>query len=67
MSVGFGATLVLDWFSFVFTYSWNNRAKQGFFNAIMLFMQTGFVVTSFLAILLNLMLQEEIESCCCHS
>ncbi|MCJ1426504.1 hypothetical protein MMC29_004407 [Sticta canariensis] len=61
LSLGFGATLVPNWFSFVFTYTGDNRAKQGFFNAIVLVMQTGFAVTAFLAIFLNLILAEEIE------
>lgn len=62
MSLGFGATLVPNWFQYVFTYSGDNRAKQGFFDAIVLVMDTGFAVTAFLAILLNLLLHEEIES-----
>lgn len=61
MSLGFGATLVPDWFRYVFTYSGDNRAKRGFFDAIVLVMETGFAVTAFLAIFLNLLLQEEIE------
>lgn len=61
MSLGFGATLVPGWFSYVFTYSGDNRAKQGLFDAIVLVMDTGFAVTAFLAILLNLLLHEEIE------
>lgn len=61
LSLGFGATLVPNWFSFVFTYTGDNHAKQGFFNAIVLVMQTGFAVTAFLAIFLNLILAEEIE------
>lgn len=61
LSLGFGATLVPNWFSFVFTYNGDNHAKQGFFNAIVLVMQTGFAVTAFLAIFLNLVLAEEIE------
>ena len=39
MSLGFGATLVPTWFAYVFTYSGDNRAKQGFFNAIVLVME----------------------------
>lgn len=62
MSLGFGATLVPGWFQYVFTYSGDNRAKQGFFDAIVLVMDTGFAVTAFLAILLNLLLHEELET-----
>lgn len=61
MSLGFGATLVPTWFSFVFTYHGSNTAKQGFFNAIELVLETGFAVTGFLALFLNLILAEEIE------
>ena len=42
LSIGFGAILVPNWFSFVFTYSGPNQSKQGFFNAIVLVMETGF-------------------------
>ena len=58
---GFGAILVPTWFTYVFTYTGGNTAKQGFFNAITLVMETGFAVTAFLAIILNLILREEIE------
>jgi len=61
MSVGFGATLVPEWFNYVFTYSGNNTALQGFFSAIMLVMETGFAITAFLALFLNLFLPEEID------
>lgn len=61
MSLGFGATLVPSWFSYVFTYKGDNHALQGFFNAIVLVMETGFAITAFLAIFLNLILDEEIE------
>jgi uracil-xanthine permease len=61
LALGFGATLVPNWFTYVFTYNGNNHAKQGFFNAIVLVMQTGFAVTGFLAMFLNTVLAEEIE------
>jgi uracil-xanthine permease len=61
MSVGFGATLVPSWFSYVFTYNGDNHALLGFYNAIVLVMETGFAVTAFLAVILNLILPEEIE------
>lgn len=60
LSVGFGATLVPNWFSFVFSYK-GGGAKGGFFDAIVLVLQTGFAVTAFLAIILNLLLQEEMD------
>jgi len=59
LSVGFGATLVPDWFDYVFTYSGNNNGLIGFFNAIQLVMETGFAVVAFLSLILNLVLPEE--------
>jgi len=61
LAVGFGATLVPTWFSYVFTYAGDNHALLGFFNAIELVMETGFALAAFLAVLLNLILPEEIE------
>ncbi|KAL5316360.1 hypothetical protein ACEPPN_015405 [Leptodophora sp. 'Broadleaf-Isolate-01'] len=59
MALGFGAKLVPTWFSYVFTYTGDNRAKAGFFDAIVLVMETGFAVTAFLAIILNLIISED--------
>ena len=61
LAIGFGATLLPNWFTYVFTYSGDNHAKQGFYNAIVLVLETGFAVTAFIAIILNLILSEEIE------
>jgi xanthine/uracil permease len=61
LSVGFGAILVPNWFSYVFTYKGNNRALMGFFDAIILVMETGFAVTALLALILNLSIGEEFE------
>lgn len=61
LAVGYGATLVPKWFDYVFTYRGGNRALLGFFNAIQLVMESGFAVTAFLALFLNLFLREEIE------
>ncbi|KAI9704714.1 MAG: hypothetical protein M1836_006494 [Candelina mexicana] len=61
LSIGFGAILVPNWFTYVFTYRGGNKGKQGFFNAIVLVMETGFAVTAFISIILNLLLEEEIE------
>ncbi|CAK4024303.1 Purine permease [Lecanosticta acicola] len=61
LAVGFGATLVPTWFSYVFTYAGDNRALLGFMNAIELVMETGFAVTAFVSLLLNLILPEEVE------
>jgi NCS2 family nucleobase:cation symporter-2 len=61
MSLGFGAILVPNWFSYVFTYTGNNKAKAGFFDAIVLVLETGFAVTAFLSVILNLLLPQEDE------
>ncbi|KAI5195783.1 purine permease [Aureobasidium subglaciale] len=61
LAPGFGATLVPTWFSYVFTYSGSNQALQGFFNAIILVMEEGFALAAFIALILNLMLPEEME------
>jgi NCS2 family nucleobase:cation symporter-2 len=60
-TLGFGATMVPTWFSYVFTYSGPNRALLGFYNAIILVLETGFAIVAFVTLLLNLLLPEEIE------
>lgn len=55
---GFGSILVSNWFDNVFTYSGNNTALLGFFDAIVLVMETGFAVTGFIGLILNLILPE---------
>lgn len=60
-TLGFGATMVPNWFAFVFTYTGPNKALLGFYNAIVLIMETGFAVVAFVNLALNLLLPEEIE------
>lgn len=60
-AVGFGATLVPTWFSYVFTYQGDNDALMGFFNAIELIRETGYALTAFVALLLNLALPDELD------
>jgi len=60
-TLGFGATMVPDWFAHVFTYDGPNMALLGFYNAIVLILETGFAVVAFVNIILNLILPEEIE------
>ncbi|KAJ4360415.1 uncharacterized protein N0V89_000977 [Didymosphaeria variabile] len=62
LTVGLGATLVPDWFSYVFTYSGPNHALLGFYNAIVLILETGFAIVAFINLVLNLVLPEEIEN-----
>ena len=60
LAPGVGAILVPKWFSFVFTYT-GGGAKGGFLDAIVLVLETGFALTGFLAMFLNLVLEEEVE------
>lgn len=61
LALGYGATLVPTYFSHVFTYHGDNKALQGFFDAIVLVMETGFAVTAFVCCILNLSLPHEFE------
>lgn len=61
LALGIGATLVPNWFSYVFTYAGDNRALEGFLSAIELVLETGFAVAAFVALILNLILPEEVE------
>jgi len=60
-ALGFGATLLPSWFEYVFTYTGPNTALAGFFDAIKLVCETGFVLAGFTSLILNLILPEEIE------
>ncbi len=60
-ALGFGATLVPSYFNRVFTYKGDNKGLQGFLDAIVLIMDTGFAVTAVVCMILNLTLPEEIE------
>ncbi|QLL34523.1 hypothetical protein HG536_0G03850 [Torulaspora globosa] len=58
---GFGAILVPDWFSHVFTYSGDNHALQGFYDAIVLVMESSFTVCGLVGIILNLLIPQELD------
>ncbi|ODV78220.1 uric acid-xanthine permease [Suhomyces tanzawaensis NRRL Y-17324] len=61
---GFGAVLVSNWFDHVFTYTGDNRSLSGFMDAIVLVMETGYAVSGFIGLILNLTLpqiKDEIE------
>ncbi|KAL2847276.1 purine permease [Aspergillus pseudodeflectus] len=60
-AIGMAATLVPDWFSYVFTYQGDNHALQGLLQAVELVMANGFAVTGFLGLILNLLLPEDEE------
>lgn len=49
------------YFAGVFTYSGDNRSLQGLIDAVELVMETGFAVTAFMTMILNLVLPEELE------
>lgn len=61
LTIGYGATLVPTYFSTVFTYSGSNKSLQGLIDAVELVMETGFAVTAFLTMILNLVLPLEVE------
>ncbi|KAF1980177.1 Xanthine/uracil permease [Bimuria novae-zelandiae CBS 107.79] len=61
LTIGMGATMVPDWFSYVFTYDGPNHSLLGFYNAIQLVCETGFAIVAFINLVLNLILPEEIE------
>ena len=61
LALGYGATMVPNYFEHVFTYAGDNKSLQGFLDAINLVMETGFAVTAFVATLLNLTLPYELE------
>ncbi|KAJ5612778.1 hypothetical protein N7510_005972 [Penicillium lagena] len=60
LALGYGATLVPTWFAYVFSPT-TNKSLLGLEDAVILVLETGFAVTAFVAMFLNLILQEEIE------
>lgn len=61
LAIGYGATLVPTYFDHVFEKAPNYSSLRGFLNAIDLVMETGFVITAFLTMFLNLVLPLEVE------
>ncbi|KAF4983943.1 hypothetical protein FZEAL_768 [Fusarium zealandicum] len=61
LALGYGATLVPNYFDRVFTYEGDNKSLQGFLDAIVLIMETGFAVAAIVCVILNLTLPEELE------
>lgn len=58
---GLGTILVPDWFSYVFTYSGDNHALQGFYNAITLVMESSYAIAGFIGVILNLFIPQEFD------
>ncbi|KAI5858768.1 permease family-domain-containing protein [Tricharina praecox] len=61
LAIGYGATLVTNYFDYFFTYEGDNHALRGFLDAIEIFMATGFAVTALVSMALNMTLPEELE------
>ncbi|KAF5654899.1 nucleobase:cation symporter-2 NCS2 family [Fusarium sp. NRRL 25303] len=61
LALGYGATLLPNYFDKIFTYEGDNRSLQGFLDAIVLVMETGFAVAAIICVILNLTLPEELE------
>lgn len=61
LSVGFGAILIPNWFSYFFTYSGPNKALAGFLDAITLLMEAGYALAGVISLILHMMLPEESE------
>jgi len=60
LAPGIGAILVPKWFSYFFTYT-GGGAKGGLLDAVTIVMETGFALTGFLGVILNLIMPEEEE------
>ncbi|ODA77328.1 hypothetical protein RJ55_06956 [Drechmeria coniospora] len=61
LALGYGATLVPNYFEGVFTYHGGNQALAGFLGVIVLIMETGFAVTAAVCMALNLALPEDMD------
>jgi uric acid-xanthine permease len=61
LSIGVGAILVPNWFSYFFTYSGPNKALSGFLDAITLLMEAGYALAGVISLILHLILPEESE------
>lgn len=62
LALGYGATLVPDYFEHVFAgVAEDDKALRGFLDAIALVMETGFAVTALVTVVLNLVLPVEME------
>ncbi|KFY32981.1 hypothetical protein V495_08545 [Pseudogymnoascus sp. VKM F-4514 (FW-929)] len=61
LALGYGATLTPTWFSYVFSAT-DNKSLQGFLEAIVLVLETGFAVTAFVSMILNLIMPAEKEA-----
>lgn len=55
---GLGATLVPDWFSYVFTYNGDNNALQGLLDAIQIVMETGYTIAGIVGVIINSILSD---------
>ncbi|KAH3680327.1 hypothetical protein WICMUC_000394 [Wickerhamomyces mucosus] len=56
---GLGATMVPDWFDYVFTYDGDNKSLKGFYDAIILVCETGYALGGIIGVFMNLILPQE--------
>ncbi|RYP52339.1 hypothetical protein DL768_002450 [Monosporascus sp. mg162] len=61
LSIGYGATLVPEHFSHVFSYGGEDRGLRGFPDATEPVTETGSAITAFVSMILNLTLPEQVE------
>lgn len=55
---GLGATMLPNWFEHVFTYQGGNKSLKGFFNAIIVVVESGFCLSGVIAVILNLLIPQ---------
>lgn len=58
---GFGSIVLPDYFSYVFTYKGSNRALTGFFDSIILIMETSFAIAALIGMFLNWIIPQELD------
>ncbi|KAG1468494.1 hypothetical protein G6F56_003798 [Rhizopus delemar] len=60
LAVGLGVTLVPDWFSYVMPKT-TNEAAQGFYDSINTIVETGYIMTGLISIVLNAILPVDMK------
>ena len=61
LALGIGAVLVPTWFGTFFHYNGSNNTLQGFLNAIVLIMESGFAVCAIVGVIMNQLLPQELD------
>ncbi|KAI8078963.1 Xanthine/uracil/vitamin C permease [Gilbertella persicaria] len=65
LAIGLGVSVVPDWFSYVMPKS-TNEAAQGFYDSINTIVETGYIMTGLIAILLNWILPKDLPELTLH-